>query len=64
MSATITRLEPITPERACQLDTIMREVQDDPSKGLSIDDEGRITAVIAVDDPDEKAILGDFDVHA
>jgi hypothetical protein len=43
---------------------MMREVQDDPAKGLAIDNRGCITAVVAVDDPDEKAILGDFDVHA
>jgi len=64
VSQTLTRLEPISPHRARELDKMMREVQDDPAKGLAIDNRGCITAVVAVDDPDEKAILGDFDVHA
>ncbi|MEM9754324.1 MAG: hypothetical protein AAF916_13205 [Planctomycetota bacterium] len=59
-----TRLAPLSRDRAIEIAKMMRQAEDDPAKGLAIDPEGRVTAVVATDEQDQPAILGDFDVHA
>ena len=60
----ITRLEPLTDARANELSDMLREVQQDESKGLSLDDQGRVTGTVYVDEKTLQHVVGDFDVHA
>ena len=60
----ITRLEPLTDARANELSDMLREVQQDESKGLSLDDQGRVTGIVYVDEKTLQHVVGDFDVHA
>jgi hypothetical protein len=39
-------------------------VPKDGSKGLSLDDQGRVKGIVDAEDPRETHILGDLDVHA
>ena len=63
MTAT-TCLEPLAPERARQLLALMRRASADPTQGLALDGQGRVTGVVPVDDPRTEHLLGDLDVHA
>lgn len=62
--ATVTKLKPIDIDRARDIDRMLREVQDNPAKGLAIDEEGCINSVVNLNDSDASSLLGDFDVHA
>lgn len=66
MSATtrIVSLRPMDRQRADRLASMFRSVQNQPTQGLALDRDGRVTSVVDADSPDTFAILGDFDVHA
>lgn len=59
-----THLQPLAPDRARQIADLLRRVQDDPTHGIALDDQGRVTGVVPVDDPQAEHVLGDLDVHA
>jgi hypothetical protein len=59
-----TRLEPLRDERARQLLALMCQSQQDDATALALDNEGRVTGVVPVDDPEPEHLLGDLDVHA
>ena len=59
-----TRLEPLPTSRARELLGMLRSVQDDPARGLALDDRGRVTGVVDLAESREKHLLGDLDVHA
>jgi hypothetical protein len=60
----ITRLEPLTPERARQVLDQMRHLEHRADTGLALDAEGRVVGVVPADDPEPEHLLGDLDVHA
>jgi hypothetical protein len=60
----VTRLDPLTPARARELLDRMRAVQNDESRGLLLDGDGRVVGVVGADDPEAEHLLGDLDVHA
>lgn len=64
MTRLVTRLEPMTPERSKTVGTMIRLVQDNTELGIATNEDGILTAIVNVDDPDISLILGDFDVHA
>jgi hypothetical protein len=59
-----TCLRPLGADRARELFEQFRTVQNDEHKGIALDDRGRVTGVIDVEDPTAEHVLGDFDVHA
>jgi hypothetical protein len=61
---TTTHLEPLPPDRARQLADWLRRTTEDEATGLALDDAGRVVGVVPVDDPRERHLLGDLDVHA
>jgi hypothetical protein len=58
----ITRLEPLGAERARQLFEMLHGSR--PDEALALDDEGRVLGVVPADEPHERHLLGDLDVHA
>lgn len=58
-----TRLEPLAPERANRLFEMMQQAQAD-AKALALDDDGFVTELVDEDDPRERHLLRDLDVHA
>jgi hypothetical protein len=59
-----TRLKPLPEARARELLGMMQRIQDDPEKGLALDDRGRVTGIVELTDSREPHLLGDLDVHA
>jgi hypothetical protein len=61
---TVTRLEPLTDDRARELDAWLRQASRDENTALALDGDGRVLGVVGVDDPRTEHLLGDLDVHA
>lgn len=62
--STITRLEPLSDERARELFEMLRQTSGDESRGLALDDQGRVVGVVGAEDTEAEHVLGDLDVHA
>jgi len=62
--SSVTNLEPLPAGRATELLDLMREGQDDGSKGLALDERGFVTGTVDVANDSRPHVLGDFDVHA
>jgi hypothetical protein len=60
----VTRLLPLNPARAQELLDLMRGVQNEESRALLLDADGRVQGVVSVDDTEAEHLLGDLDVHA
>ena len=58
-----TGLEPLAPERANRLFEMMQQAQAE-DKALALDDDGFVTEIVDEDDPSERHVLRDLDVHA
>lgn len=59
-----TQLEPITATRAEELFRLVKAAEEDDNKAIALDEEGFATRIVDVDDPRQKHLLGDLDVHA
>lgn len=61
---TVTRIEPLTEQRAAELFEVMSKVADDPQLALALDDDGCVTGAVPADTTEHEHLAGDFDVHA
>ena len=62
-ASTGTRLDPLAPERANRLFEMMQQAQT-AGKALALDDEGYVTQIVEENEPHERHMLRDLDVHA
>ena len=64
MTTILTRLAPMTRERAESVASMLRQATMSDNLAIAIDDSGRPSNLVSVDDPRPARILGDLDVHA
>jgi hypothetical protein len=61
----MTRLEPLSPERACQLYALLRRAAQESGSTLSLDQHGRVQKIAPAEQTETaEHVLGDLDVHA
>lgn len=63
----MTRLQPLTQQRAEELFGLLKQASEEPNTGLALDDGGNVLGTVSTDDPDDAVqphVLGDLDVHA
>jgi hypothetical protein len=58
-----TRLEPLSEERARELQRMLRDASEE-SAALALDDQGCVLAIVPASDAQAEHLLGDLDVHA